>query len=206
MHTDENSAAGNHLVVDTITSNYARNGGRSGGYDNKPARNLVVDCVSDSSMAFDGRNMDTHEISPTLQSKAMGGYSLNYTPMVVDRQLAAPLVARQAKGGFTDPVNDNIIAFSSKDDGRDAPDNLSPTLRAQNHNKSHLNGGGQVAIASSCIVRRLTPTECERLQGFPDGWTDGQSDSVRYKQLGNAVAVPVVAWIGKRIAAVLDNS
>lgn len=48
-------------------------------------------------------------------------------------------------------------------------------------------------------VRRLTPTECERLQGFPDGWTDGQSDAQRYKQLGNAVAVPVAEWIGRRI-------
>jgi DNA (cytosine-5)-methyltransferase 1 len=45
------------------------------------------------------------------------------------------------------------------------------------------------------VVRRLTPTECERLQGFPDGWTDGQADSNRYKQMGNAVAVPVVSWI-----------
>jgi site-specific DNA-cytosine methylase len=44
-------------------------------------------------------------------------------------------------------------------------------------------------------VRRLTPTECERLQGFPDGWTEGQSDSHRYKQMGNAVAVPVVEWL-----------
>ena len=48
-------------------------------------------------------------------------------------------------------------------------------------------------------VRRLTPLECERLQGFPDGWTEGQSDSARYRQLGNAVAVPVVEWIVKRI-------
>jgi len=48
-------------------------------------------------------------------------------------------------------------------------------------------------------VRRLTPTECERLQGFPDNWTDGQSDSIRYRQLGNAVAVPVIEWIGRRI-------
>jgi DNA-cytosine methyltransferase len=47
-------------------------------------------------------------------------------------------------------------------------------------------------------VRRLTPTECERLQGFPDGWTEGQVDSHRYKQLGNAVAVPVVEWIIQR--------
>lgn len=50
-------------------------------------------------------------------------------------------------------------------------------------------------------VRRLTPTECERLQGFPDGHTAGQSDSARYRQLGNAVAVPVARWIGERIAS-----
>jgi len=49
------------------------------------------------------------------------------------------------------------------------------------------------------MVRRLTPTECERLQGFPDGWTDGQADSHRYKQMGNAVAVPVVQWIIDRL-------
>ena len=50
-------------------------------------------------------------------------------------------------------------------------------------------------------VRRLTPVECERLQGFPDDWTVGQSDSHRYKQMGNAVAVPVVEWIVKGIVA-----
>jgi site-specific DNA-cytosine methylase len=48
-------------------------------------------------------------------------------------------------------------------------------------------------------VRRLTPVECERLQGFPDDWTAGQSDSHRYKQMGNAVAVPVVEWIIQNI-------
>jgi DNA (cytosine-5)-methyltransferase 1 len=48
-------------------------------------------------------------------------------------------------------------------------------------------------------VRRLTPTECERLQGFPDGWTDSQSDTQRYKQMGNAVTVNVIEWLGKRI-------
>lgn len=55
-------------------------------------------------------------------------------------------------------------------------------------------------------VRRLTPLECERLHGFPDvesGWTYGQSDSARYRQLGNAVAVPVARWIGEKIMEVL---
>jgi DNA (cytosine-5)-methyltransferase 1 len=57
------------------------------------------------------------------------------------------------------------------------------------------------AVAQSMVVRRLTPTECERLQGFPDNYTNipGASDTTRYKALGNSMAVPVMAWIGKRI-------
>lgn len=51
-------------------------------------------------------------------------------------------------------------------------------------------------------VRRLTPRECERLQGFPDDWTAGQADSSRYRQMGNAVAVPVVEWIINRLVEV----
>ena len=56
------------------------------------------------------------------------------------------------------------------------------------------------AVADT-TVRRLTPLECERLQGFPDNWTEGQTDTNRYKQMGNAVAVPVVEWIIAGIAA-----
>ena len=48
-------------------------------------------------------------------------------------------------------------------------------------------------------IRRLTPVECERLQGFPDGWTEAFSDNVRYKALGNAVSVPVVKAIMERL-------
>jgi DNA (cytosine-5)-methyltransferase 1 len=70
-------------------------------------------------------------------------------------------------------------------------------------------GGGclEAGQAGDPAVRRLTPREWERLQGFPDDWTrwaaDGrqQSDSARYGRLGNAVAVPVAAWITRRLAA-----
>lgn len=55
-------------------------------------------------------------------------------------------------------------------------------------------------------VRRLTPAECERLQGFPDGWTAGQSDATRYKQMGNAIAVPVAEWIGRRIVLACQSA
>jgi DNA (cytosine-5)-methyltransferase 1 len=51
-------------------------------------------------------------------------------------------------------------------------------------------------------VRRLTPRECERLQGFPDDWTEVQANGPRYRQLGNAVAVPCAEWIGRRLMAV----
>jgi DNA (cytosine-5)-methyltransferase 1 len=54
------------------------------------------------------------------------------------------------------------------------------------------------------LIRRLTPLECERLQGFPDGWTEipGASDSARYKALGNSVAIPCVTFVLRGIVAV----
>ena len=63
----------------------------------------------------------------------------------------------------------------------------------------------QQAEACAHLIRRLTPLECERLQGFPDGWTDipGASDSARYKALGNSVAIPCVEFIMSRIASAL---
>ena len=57
-------------------------------------------------------------------------------------------------------------------------------------------------LMQGMAVRRLTPTECERLQGFPDGWTDilpTTPDGPRYKAIGNSMAVPVMRWIGSRI-------
>ena len=61
-------------------------------------------------------------------------------------------------------------------------------------------GGLNTPMISTDTVRRLTPTECERLQGFPDGWTDEQTDSHRYKQMGNAVTVNVAEWIFNRVS------
>lgn len=58
---------------------------------------------------------------------------------------------------------------------------------------------GGMGVHDGVLVRRLSPTECERIQGFPDGWTKPMADSVRYRLLGNAVSAPVAEWIGKRI-------
>ena len=69
-------------------------------------------------------------------------------------------------------------------------ENMSPSI------KSTEGSGNQILINK---IRRLTPLECERLQGFPDGFTEGVSDTQRYKQLGNAVSVPVVYAIAERM-------
>ena len=76
-------------------------------------------------------------------------------------------------------------------------------------------GGGSenlVAVTSyqtvsDRLIRRLTPLECERLQGFPDGWTDipGALDSARYKALGNSVAIPCVDFVLRGIAYFLQK-
>jgi site-specific DNA-cytosine methylase len=72
-----------------------------------------------------------------------------------------------------------------------------PTLNAMDNNGEAF----ATALVTDKAVRRLTPKECERLQGFPDDWTADQADSNRYKQCGNAVAVPVVQWLINQVVA-----
>lgn len=90
-----------------------------------------------------------------------------------------------------------IIDGTRVNDVRVYEDGIVPTVISR-----YGTGGGNVPMVQkqdSITVRRLTPKECERLQGFPDDWTQGQADSNRYKQMGNAVAVPVVQWIINRV-------
>lgn len=90
--------------------------------------------------------------------------------------------------------------------GRGAPDEIVPPLKAQ----SGQSGKGDAAplLQSAMSVRRLTPRECERLQGFPDNWTaipyrgKHAADGPRYRAIGNSMAVPVLKWILERLAAV----
>ena len=63
-----------------------------------------------------------------------------------------------------------------------------------------LSVGSTIGLLSGpAVVRRLTPVECERLMGWPDNWTAGQTDGHRYKQCGNGVVAPVAEWIGARL-------
>jgi DNA (cytosine-5)-methyltransferase 1 len=76
---------------------------------------------------------------------------------------------------------------------------------------SNASGRNTPLLRQSLSVRRLTPIECERLQGFPDNYTDIRlndkqtPDGPRYKAMGNSMAVPVMNWIGRRIQMVEDT-
>jgi DNA (cytosine-5)-methyltransferase 1 len=130
-----------------------------------------------------------------------------------------------------DQASQHAVAFPANLSGTQCvkTENLSPSLGAKNptavavdtYNQS-VNPHVSVSISSAASdinhtggvidgtarVRRLTPVECERLQGFPDGYTDipwkgkPAPDGPRYKALGNSMAVPCMAWIGRRIARV----
>ena len=88
-----------------------------------------------------------------------------------------------------------IIFYGNRVDDIRMQSDVINTLQA----RMGTGGGNMPLMNEGAVVRRLTPTECERLQGFPDGWTEGQTDGHRYKQMGNAVAVPVVDWIMERL-------
>jgi DNA (cytosine-5)-methyltransferase 1 len=101
------------------------------------------------------------------------------------------------------------VAFDCKASTPVAAGAIAPTLRAMNA-IGRDNAGGQLAVHHHLGVRRLTPRECERLQGFPDDYTripwrrkaaEDCPDGPRYRALGNSMAVPVMHWIGSRIQA-----
>ena len=115
----------------------------------------------------------TDSVVPTLQARM--GTGGNNTPMV------------------THPIQGNAINREPQNGpgGKGWGDETDPMFT---RTKTDVHG-----VAETATVRRLTPVECERLQGFPDNWTEGQADSHRYKQMGNAVAVPVVEWVMARL-------
>ena len=88
---------------------------------------------------------------------------------------------------------DQMASTESARQGKDATDLVYDEMKS-----------GQ---GNPCLIRRLTPLECERLQGFPAGWTAiaGASDAARYKALGNSVAIPCVDFVMRGIAYFLSR-
>lgn len=121
--------------------------------------------------------------------------SITYAP-----ETAATLTSGTSSPGVSAPGrrqedDTNVVAFMHTA-GIDpqVSDSVTPTLKAGHDTMP--------SVLTETVVRRLTELECERLQGYPDGWTDGQSGSARYRQLGNSLAVPVVEHIARRLVSI----
>ena len=131
---------------------------------------------------------DAGELSPTLRA---GGHADSHANAGV-----MPAVAFSVAPG----------ARELKDDLHIAEIQATKTLDIRGSDPGMHQGG--TAVVSGYAVRRLTPRECERLQGLPDDWTlipyNGKpaKDGPRYKAIGNSMAVPVISWIGQRIELV----
>jgi DNA (cytosine-5)-methyltransferase 1 len=126
----------------------------------------------------------------------------NATVLLDIYNIAMPLRANDGSG------NRQAFAIAQNQLGEVRVGDISNTLNTN----ANASGRNTALTLASSAVRRLTPRECERLQGFPDDYTlipyrNGiAADGPRYKALGNSMAVPVMAWIGRRIAMVDDHS
>ena len=165
----------------------------------------------------DSRVTGPHDVAPSCVSRyGTGGGNVPLVQEAIPFRDPSPTLTSKMQGqaGWA-PYNEDAhlvgaVAFEPGIATREGNESrfvkeLSPTLRKEM-------GDNQVAVSDSRMaVRRLTPRECERLQGFPDDHTmipwrnkpaDQCPDGPRYKALGNSMAVPCMAWIGKRIDAI----
>ena len=164
---------------------------------------------------IDARYTGPHKVSPTLTNR--GGTGGNNLPLALQVRepicISGKAIDRQPQNGgnglgcqegiaYTLTATDHHAVFSRQRVDVFRDDNVASTESARQHKDATglvlQNTGDERPL----LIRRLTPLECERLQGFPDFWTDlpRASDSSRYKALGNSVAIPCVEYIMRGIA------
>jgi len=181
---------------------------------------------------IDSRYTGPHNIAPTMSARyGTGG---NNVPLVSQEAksfcIMGNAIDRKPKNGgngigyqediaYTLTATDHHAVFSRQRVDVFKDDDVASTQSARQHKDATdlvCQNGMWVDIDMSndgndpCVllIRRLTPLECERLQGFPDGWTDipGASDSARYKALGNSVAIPCVEFVMHGVALAIKAS
>ena len=169
---------------------------------------------------IDGRYTGPHDVAPTMSARyGTGG---NNIPLVQQEEvicIAGNAIDRQPQNGgngfgwqrdisYTLTATDRHSVYARQRVDQFKDDDVASTESARQHkDATDLVCQPPSSWDADCrnLIRRLTPLECERLQGYPDGWTDvpGASDSARYKALGNSVAIPCVEYLMQRVAMVI---
>ena len=168
---------------------------------------------------IDSRYTGPHKVAPTLSARmGTGGLNTSLVQQVPEEVIciAGNAIDRQPENGGNGLGCQEDLAYTLTATDRHAVVELYQKTVGALCRGDEKGIGNQYVSQDKCIInascsethhliRRLTPLECERLQGFPDGWTDipGASDSARYKALGNSVAIPCVEFIMSRIAAAM---
>ena len=167
---------------------------------------------------IDSRYTGPHKVVPTMSARyGTGGNNIPLVEQNADTIcISGNIVDRQPQNGGNGLGCQENLAYTLTATDRHAVVELYQKTVGALCRGDEKGIGNQYVSQDKCIInascsethhliRRLTPLECERLQGFPDGWTDipGASDSARYKALGNSVAIPCVEFIMSRIAAAM---
>lgn len=164
--------------------------------DMSHACDVIRDCGGISPSLQAGMGTGGNQVPLTYQMQGFGDYR--------EGDVASSCKQRDSKGG-----TDLVCAVDFRN-GKENTD-VNGTLQAKSNGGTSYNL--QNVVRENMLVRRLTPLECERLQGFPDGWTDigdwvdsngkkrQTADSARYKALGNSIALPPWKWVLKRLCA-----
>jgi DNA (cytosine-5)-methyltransferase 1 len=199
-------AGGSETLIVNQTANTltAEEGNRSPRGDG--ADNLIIKTFSFSAgQSSKARTIGfDEEKAPTIRA---GNSGTNQTPTVLCIQHS--IIGRKPEAGEQGSgIRDDGKSFTLDGRGQahcvtvdcrnlNENEEISGTLQAKNQGGYSLNYINP--IRKGLLVRRLTPIECERLQGFPDNWTEGVSDSARYRMLGNSLANPCAKFVLKRI-------
>lgn len=169
---------------------------------------------------IDGRYTGPHDVAPTMSARyGTGG---NNVPLVQAEEvicITGNAIDRQPQNGgngigwqrdiaYTLTATDRHSVFSRQRVDQFKEDDVASTESARQYKDATdivCRPVSEWSDAFCHLLRRLVPLECERLQGYPDGWTDvpGASDSARYKALGNSVAIPCVEYLMARVALVI---
>lgn len=161
---------------------------------------------NNSDATMEAQMLVTHSLSAEGHDASEDGTGLGtpLVPLAFDpRQITSPdNRSNPQPNGACHTLHEMVpaVAFQTRiaRNGRGQPKDITDALTSS---EGGTHADSKPHIAGPMGVRRLLPVECERLQAFPDGWTDvdGMADSLRYRMLGNAVVSNVAEWIGRRI-------